>query len=269
MNDIVKKTFSTNALVLDDDMADQLLAGIEQSQATTLVAGGGKDLIKLDKSAGTWGIGQADEPMQVGSTWWINILSICHGFVCWSDYKGARKNERLGEIMCPMSQPKPPKPAEIDGFAFKEQRSFEAVCLTGEDEGREVQFKNSSTGTLKGMNKLADAIKAQLRANRAFPCPVVVFKSEKYRHGDYGWIWNPIFEPVDWATMQGELLSETGLIAPAQPAIAKVTKPPLFSQVAAKAASLKPKAPPAAEPEADDEPEQVVPVRGQRRRPAA
>ena len=73
MNDIVKAQLWFDSPVLPDDLADRLLAGIEDSQATTLVAGGGKDLIKLSKNDGTWNIGQADEPMQVGSKWWINI----------------------------------------------------------------------------------------------------------------------------------------------------------------------------------------------------
>src|SRR6187431_1097451 len=140
MNDIVKRALGSTALTTD--LADRLLAGIEESQATTLVVGGGKDLIKLDKGTGLWNIGQADEPMQVGSKWLINILSICHGYICWSNYPGSRKNERLGEVMVPMSEPKPPKPAPIEGFNFAEQRSFEAVCLNGEDEGKEVMFKN-------------------------------------------------------------------------------------------------------------------------------
>lgn len=206
MNDIVKRT-NGSMIELSEDLAARLLAGIEDSQAKTMVAGGGKDLIKLAKGDGSWSIGQADTPMQIGSKWWINLLSICHGYICWSNYPGARKNERLGEVMCPMSEPKPPKPGDIDGFPFKEQRSFEAICLNGEDAGTEVMFKNGSTGTLKGMKKLEDAIKAQIRVNWRFSCPVVQFKSERYKHGDYGWIWNPIFEVVDWANQKGDLLS--------------------------------------------------------------
>ena len=216
MNEIAKRNLGSTALSLPDDLADRLLAGIEESQATTLVAGGGKDLIKLSKNDGTWNIGQSDEPMQVGSKWWINIVSICHGFICWSNYQGTRKNERLGEVMVPMYEPKPQKPGPIEGFPFAEQRSFEAICLNGEDEGKEVQFKNGSVGTLKGFKKLEDAVKAQLKTNRRYPCPVIQFKSEKYKHSDYGWIHNPIFEVVDWADMQGNLKSE-GEVTPNEP----------------------------------------------------
>jgi hypothetical protein len=195
---------------LSNDLADRLLAGIEDSQATTLVAGGGKDLIKLGKGDGLWSIGQADEPMQVGSKWLINVVSICHGYICWSKYEGSRKNERLGEVMVPMYEPKPGKPAPIDGFPFAEQRSFEAVCLNGEDAGAEVLFKNGSVGTMKAFKKLEDAVKSQLRTDRAYPCPVIQFKSDKYKHPEYSWIWNPIFEVVDWADMQGNLKSDAG-----------------------------------------------------------
>jgi len=229
MNGIAKRSTST---ALSNDLADRLLAGIEESQATTIIAGGGKDLMKLDKSDGTWTIGQSNEPMQVGSSWWINLLSLSHGFVCWSNYEGTRKNEKLGEVMCPMSEPKPPKPAPIEGFAFGEQRSFEAVCLNGADQGAEVLFKNGSGGTMKAMKKLEDAIKGQLRSDRAFPCPVIQFKSEPYKHGDYGKIQNPIFEIVDWADLDGNLKSDGAPEAAAPdpkpapaPAAAKAARP--------------------------------------------
>ena len=257
MNDIVKRSLGSTALT--EDLANRLLAGIEESQATTNVPGGGKDLIKLGKADGLWTIGQADDPMQVGSNWAINLLSICHGYVCWSRYEGTRKNERLGEVMCPMSEPKPKKPDPIEGFPFAEQRSFEAVCLNGEDAGVEVQFKNSSGGTLKGFDSLVNEIKAQLRKNRAYPCPVIQFKSERYKHADYGWINNPIFEVVGWANFNGEL--EGGATSPdPKPAPAsngRPVKPPLVADA------------PSTAP--DDEPAPApAPARasGQRRRPA-
>jgi hypothetical protein len=270
MNDIVKRNLSSTSITtLDEDMAAQLLAGIEDSQATTLVPGGGKDLIKLDKASGLWGIGQADEPMQVGSQWWINILSICHGYVNWSDYKGTKKNERLGEIMVPMSSPKPPKPGPIDGFPFKEQRSFEAICLNGEDQDREVQFKNGSVGTLKAFKKLEDAIKIQLRNDRAHPCPVIVFKSEKYKHGDYGWIQNPIFEIVAWADLQGNIREDDDAPAPVkskpEPKQAAAAPPPKRTKPALVTPAAQ-EEPEVAEGPAE-EPAPAAAVRGQRRRP--
>ena len=254
MNEIAKRNLGSTALSLPDDLADRLLAGIEESQATTLVAGGGKDLIKLSKNDGTWNIGQSDEPMQVGSKWWINIVSICHGFICWSNYQGTRKNERLGEVMVPMYEPKPPKPGAIEGFPFAEQRSFEAVCLNGEDEGKEVQFKNGSVGTMKGFKKLEDAVKAQLKNDRKFPCPVIQFKSEKYKHSDYGWIHNPVFEVVGWANLAGELKSDK------QPGPAPVNG-------STKTARTKPALVEADEPEVTTAPAAEPPRPAQRRRP--
>lgn len=249
MNEIAKRQAST---ALTQDLADRLLAGIEESQATTLVAGGGKDLIRLDKSDGNWVIGQADDPVQDGSKWCINILSICHGWICWSDYEGTRKNERLGEVMVPMSEPKPVKPQPIEGFPFGEQRSFEAVCLNGEDAGAEVMFKNGSTGTLKGFKKLEDAIKTQLRADRAYPCPVIQFKSDSYKHAAYGKIHNPVFAVVGWANLDGEEKESVG-----EPEAPPPDPKPV--PAAAKAARSK--------PALVEEPVAVAPRPAQRRRP--
>ncbi len=255
-NDITTKTPSS-LTVFDDDLADRLLAGIEQSQSTTLIPGGGKDLIKLDKATGQWVIGQAELEVQDGSNWLINLLSVCHGHVCWSNYQGTRKNERLGEVMVPMSEPKPPKPGEIEGFPFTEQRSFEAICLNGEDAGHEVQFKNGSVGTMKAFKKLEDAIKGRLRDKdkRKFPCPVIQFKSDKYPHDKYGWIQNPIFEIVGWGDFAGNLEGEAPAATAQQPTEAPAAKEP--PKAAAKLAAVPEAAVAAAAP------------RGQRRRPAA
>jgi len=267
MNDLVKKSFGSTALTsLDDDVAARLISGIEDSQSQTVVAGDGVDLIKLDKSDGSWSMGQASDAVQDGAQFWINVLSLCHGHVCWSNYEGKRKNERLGEIMAPMSAPKPAKPNPIDGFPFKEQRSFEAICLIGEDAGRKVKFSNGSVGTLKAFKKLEDAVKEQLRRNRNYPCPVVEFESDKYRHGDYGWIQNPIFRIVDWADLQGNRLSEAnGEEAPA-PAPAPKPAPAAAAKPSIKKPSLK------VVPEAAGEPLGAAAAeapRGPRRRPPA
>ena len=267
MNDLVKKSFASTALTsLDDDAVSQLISGIEDSQATTTVAGDGVDLIKLDKSDGSWSMGQSSEKVQDGAQFWINVLSLCHGHVCWSNYEGKRKNERLGEIMAPMSAPKPQKPNPIDGFPFKEQRSFEAICLIGEDAGRKVKFSNGSVGTLKAFKKLEDAVKAQLRKNRNYPCPVVEFESEKYRHGDYGWIQNPIFKIVDWADLAGNRLSEADGEATAAPAPAPKPAPAAAAKPAPKKPSLKVVEEAAGEPPAQQAAEAP---RGPRRRPPA
>ena len=268
MNDLVKKSFASTSLTsFDDDAAAQLLAGIEDSQAQTAVPGDGVDLIKLDKSDGSWGMGQSTDPVQDGAQFWLNILSMCHGHVCWSNYEGKRKNERLGEIMAPMSAPKPAKPQPIDGFPFKEQRSFECICLNGEDAGRKVKFSNGSVGTLKAFKKLEDAVKVQLRKNRNYPCPVIEFESEKYRHGDYGWIQNPIFVIVDWADLQGNRLSEQG---EGQEAVAAPTAPKPAPAAKAAPKAAKPSLKVVAEPEeGPQEAEATEAPRGPRRRPPA
>jgi len=121
-------------------------------------------------------------------------------------------------------------------------------------------FKNGSTGTLKGFRKLEDAIKSQLRTNRAYPCPVIQFKSDKYKHSQYSWIWNPIFEVVDWADMQGNLLSEAGQAPQAQAGVAKPR--------AAKPALVQPAPAPVEDDDVEDTPAEVVAPRpAQRRRP--
>ena len=121
--------------------------------------------------------------------------------------------------------------------------------------------RTACVGTMKGFKKLEDAVKAQLRTDRAFPCPVIQFKSEKYKHSDYGWIHNPIFEVVDWADMQGNLKSdgeaESGRAGSAEAG-------------AGRGGSAKPRTKPALVDEAAGRPDEPAAVRpAQRRRPPA
>ena len=146
--------------------------------------------------------------MQEGSTWAINPLSIAHGWVAWTNHEGNTKNTLVGEVMAPVHAPKPDRPQPIDGWAFTEQRLFELRCMDGDDEGTEVVYKISSVGGMRAVDDLLAALQGQLTDNPLYPCPVVELLSDSYQHQKYGKIYVPIFEIADWATMDGNLLSE-------------------------------------------------------------
>lgn len=141
--------------------------------------------------------------------------------------------------------------------------------MDGEDAGRKVQFKNGSVGTMKAMKKLEDAIKVQLRSNRAYPCPVIQLESESYKHSDYGRIQNPIFTIVDWANLQGDLLSEATDGEPEQGVQTQPEPPKPAPAAAAKPPLTKTKPPLQAVAEPQEETAEVTPIRGPRRRPPA
>jgi hypothetical protein len=191
---------------LANDLVASLIAGIAESRASTPIVGG-KPLLRLLKT-GKWVFGQSDDPVQEGSSWAINPLSIQHGYVCWSNYPGAQKNEMLGEIMAPIHERKPEKPAAVNGFEYKEERIFELRCVDGEDEGVEVLYKGASLGAMRAVDGLFAQIRAQLLQDATYPVAVVQLWSKDYQHSKYGQTFNPVFDIVGWATMTGEISNE-------------------------------------------------------------
>ena len=82
--------------------------------------------------------------------------------MCWTNHEGATKNTMVGEVMTPVHEPKPARPAPIDGWPFAEQRVFELRCLNGDDTGVEVQYKVSSLGGLRAVDELLGALQIHL-----------------------------------------------------------------------------------------------------------
>jgi len=194
------------ATAIGTDVISKLRSGIAESRANTVIAGG-KPLLRLLKDA-NWVFGQRDDQVQEGSTWAVNPLSIAHGWVAWTNHEGNTKNTLVGEVMAPVHAPKPDRPQPIDGWAFTEQRLFELRCMDGDDEGTEVVYKISSVGGMRAVDDLLASLQGQLADNPLYPCPVVELLSDSYQHQKYGKIYVPIFNVIDWATMDGNLLSE-------------------------------------------------------------
>jgi hypothetical protein len=148
--------------------------------------------------------GQEDMDVQEGSRWAVNPMQLAHGWVCWIDGGPNAKNTLAGEIMGPMWEPRVPRPAPIEGNAFKEQFGCEMKCLNGDDAGVEVLFKTPSDGGIRAMVKLRDEIQRHLaNGGAAFPCPVLELKEESYQHGKWGKIYKPVLEIVGWCDMNG------------------------------------------------------------------
>jgi hypothetical protein len=198
-NDIAKMTGSTE---LSTDMLKGLVEGIQESNSTTILAGGGMPILRLLKS-GVFVYGQNADEVQEGSEWAINPLSIMHGWGCWSDNPGNQKNTLLGEIMVPVNQKKPLKPEPINGFEYKEQRFMNLMCVTGNDEGTEVVWKIGSLGGMRAYSNFSAAFTAQLRKDPKHPVAIVQLLVDDYPHPKWGQTFVPVIEIVDWASLDG------------------------------------------------------------------
>ena len=181
-----------------------LLQGLNNIATAAPAVGGEYQFLKMDKGNGEWLYGQEETVVEEGSLWAVNPLSLSYGYIAWSG-----DNDIEGEVMIPISRPLPAKdslraqtpdgkPSGKRGWQY--QQSVILVCLTGEDEGTQVMYKQSSVGSQKLFAKLVNDISVQMGKGDTI-VPIVELKSDSYKHEKWGRIYNPIFEVKDWRTM--------------------------------------------------------------------
>lgn len=165
-------------------------------------------ILKMDKT-GHWVFGADQTEVEDDSTWAVNPFSFVHGFIAWGD------GEVLGEKMVAVSQPLP----EIDDAppgakkGWEQQIGMSLKCLTGDDTGMEARFTTTSVGGKRAVQTIAAELAEQVEKDQTKPVAVVTLKKDHYQHKSYGKIYTPVFEIVEWISMEGE--PEPEVAAPA------------------------------------------------------
>lgn len=159
----------------------------------------GSVILKMDKG-GYWIYGAEQTEVESDSTWAVNPFSFIHGYIAWGD------GEVLGEMMVPVTEPKPELPPVPHGAkkGWEVQVGMSLKCLSGPDKGLEVRYTTTSVGGKRAVNTLGVAIAAQCETTPGKPVPVVSLKKDSYQHKSYGKIYTPVFEIQDWASMDGQ-----------------------------------------------------------------
>lgn len=174
----------------------QSLSSALRSIEADVGGSGGMVIIKMDKT-GHWVFGADQTEVEDDSVWAINPFSFTHGYIAWGD------GEVLGEKMASVSEPLP----ELEPAPSSSKRGWEMqvgmtlACTDGEDEGMQARYSTTSVGGKKAVQALAIAIADQVEKNEAKPVPLVRLKKEHYQHKSYGRIYTPVFDIVDWVSM--------------------------------------------------------------------
>jgi hypothetical protein len=169
------------------------LRALEQGAGTSGVV-----ILKMDKT-GHWVFGADQTEVEDDSTWAVNPFSFVHGFIAWGD------GEVLGEKMTGVQHPLP----ELDSAPPGAKRGWETQigmslkCLVGEDKDMEARFTTTSVGGKKAVQALGVAIATQVEKDQSKPVAIVRLKKDHYVHKSYGRIYTPVFEIVEWASMDG------------------------------------------------------------------
>ena len=182
----------------------------------TEVGPAGSVILKMDKT-GHWVFGADQTEVDDDATWAINPFSFIHGFIAWGE------GEVLGEKMVSVSEPLP----EMEAAPPNAKRGWEAQvgmslkCVTGADKDMEARYTVTSVGGKRAVQQLAVAIAEQVEKNQSKPVPIVRLKKDHYTHKSYGRIFTPVFEIVEWVSMNGkaeEVEAEEAPAAEAAPA---------------------------------------------------
>jgi len=159
-------------------------------------------IIKMDRT-GHWVFGADQTEAEDDARWAVNPFSFVHGFIAWGD------GEVLAEKLVPVTEPLPELEAAPPGAkkGWEPQTGLSLKCITGEDAGMEARFTTTSVGGRKAVQALAVAIATQVEKDQGKPVPVVKLGKDHYTHKSYGRIYTPVFEVVEWVSMDGEAAS--------------------------------------------------------------
>ena len=156
-------------------------------------------IIKMDRT-GHWVFGADQTEAESDATWAVNPFSFVHGFIAWGD------GEVLAEKLVPVTEPLPELEAAPPGAkkGWEPQTGLSLKCISGDDAGMEARFTTTSVGGRKAVQALAVEIAAQVEKDQSKPVPVVRLGKDHYTHKSYGRIYTPVFEVVEWVSMNGE-----------------------------------------------------------------
>jgi len=160
-------------------------------------------IIKMDRT-GHWVFGADQTEAESDSTWAVNPFSFVHGFIAWGD------GEVLAEKLVSVTEPLPELEAAPPGAkkGWEPQTGLSLKCISGEDAGMEARFTTTSVGGRKAVQALAVEIATQVEKDQSKPVPVVKLVKDHYTHKSYGRIYTPVFEVVEWVSMDGEAEAE-------------------------------------------------------------
>ena len=170
----------------------------------------GTVILKMDKT-GHWVFGADQTEVEDDSTWAVNPFSFVHGYIAWGD------GEVLAEKMASVSQPLPELDEAPPGAkkGWETQVGLSLKCISGEDKGMEARYTTTSVGGKKAVQAIAIALAEQVEKDQSKPVAIVRLKKDHYSHTASGKIYTPVFEVLDWVSMDGEPVVEEAAPAPA------------------------------------------------------
>jgi hypothetical protein len=156
-------------------------------------------IIKMDRT-GHWVFGADQTEAEEDSRWAVNPFSFVHGFIAWGD--GEVLAEKLVSVTEPLPELEPAPPGAKKGW--EPQTGLSLKCISGDDAGMEARFTTTSVGGRKAVQALAVAVATQVDKDKEKPVAIIKLGKDHYTHKSYGRIYTPVFEVLEWVSMNGD-----------------------------------------------------------------
>jgi hypothetical protein len=192
-----------------------LTAGLNKVDTSSVIGRSGLPMMQFKREGdGTWSYSQKRITVEANSRWAVNPTTFQRGYVCFGE-----GNKWLDERMALVTQDMPDVTTLPDHrFPWIPQWSVNLKCLDGADAGVEVTFKSTTDGgvALAGLiNIVRDRLNGGQHDGKV--APITQLRKDSYPHSQYGRVWFPVFDVIDWMPLSGP--------APA-PAPAPASPPP-------------------------------------------
>jgi hypothetical protein len=192
-------------------------AALNKVDTSSVIGRSGLPMMQFKREGdGTWSYGQRRITVEGDSLWAVNPTTFQRGFVNFGE-----GNKWLGERMVPVTQDMPDVTTLPDtGFPWKPQWSVNMKCLDGADAGVEVTFKSTTDGGIKAIASLINTVRDRLNSGQhgGRIVPIAQLRKDSYPHDQYGRVWFPVFDLVDWMPLSGPAPTSTSPSpSPSQP----------------------------------------------------
>jgi hypothetical protein len=160
-------------------------------------------ILKMDKT-GHWVYGIDQTEVDKDSLWAVNPCSFIKGYIAWGE------GEVLAERMYPIEDKTAPRFEDLDPppagakLGWQRQLGFNLKCISGEDKGVEARHAVTTRGGIPVVAELGVKVGERIKSDPDTPVAIVKLTSSHYQHKAYGRVYTPVFEVVDWMSMNGE-----------------------------------------------------------------
>ena len=195
------------------DMANMIDMAKGLQQSASQASSDSSAFLKFTKF-GSWVWGSEETEVEEESLWVIHPQAFQHGWIAWGDKAHNNQGQKLGEILVSAVEPLPLESSlnAVEG-TWAKQVSMQLMCVEGLDKDVRVNYNANSAGGRSVYKDILNAVVEKITSGNPEVVPVVSLSSGSYTHKEYGKIFTPAMEIVEYKTLEAlnSMLDNLGL----------------------------------------------------------